>query len=350
MAAAQPPRAGGDWFHTAVLGDGRVLLAVGDVAGHGLPAAATMANLRAWLTALSAETSDPVRLAAGLNRILLDSGEDRTASALLACWDPIRAELTWAQAGHPAPMLRRRGRTDRLRRPAGMLLGSDPEARYEAATAALGGGDLLMLYTDGLLANPDPGPDAPRDPRQRRIARALRDLPTGPDEAALPRLLDRLPPVDPGDDACVLLAYPVERAAQAAAPCPTTPLLTRHFDSGTLDATRAAVHAVGARAGLTDLALFNFTLAVTEVVTNAVRHGGAQGRLAMSRDGEHLLVEVADHGAGIPRARRTPSGPRPGQVGGWGLWLARQICASVEIDSGPDGTRVRLRYPLPDRR
>jgi anti-sigma regulatory factor (Ser/Thr protein kinase) len=82
-------------------------------------------------------------------------------------------------------------------------------------------------------------------------------------------------------------------------------------------------------------------------VTNAVRHGGARGRLAVWPDADHLLVEVADHGGGIPAARRAASGPRPGQVGGWGLWLARQICTSVEIDSGPEGTRVLLRYPLP---
>ena len=126
-----------------------------------------------------------------------------------------------------------------------------------------------------------------------------------------------------------------------------TPLLSRDFDRHTLDETRAAVLAHGAGYGLADLALYNFTLAVTEVVTNAVRHGGDRGHLSVWRDGDDLFVEVADRGHGIPAPRRAPNGPRPGQVGGWGLWLTRQICSSVTIDSGPTGTRVRMRYTLP---
>jgi anti-sigma regulatory factor (Ser/Thr protein kinase) len=354
LPAAQAPRAGGDWFHTAVLADGRVLLAVGDVAGHGLAAAAAMVNLCAWLAALSAQTADPANLAAGLNRILLDGGEDRTASALLACWDPVRAQLTWAQAGHPGPVLRRRGRPVRLPRPAGMVLGSDPAARYEAATTPFGPGDAVVLYTDGLLGSP-----AADDDRVRGLARALSGLPTGPPSelpsspatgragAALPALLARLPAVDPGDDACVLLAYPVTGPPDPVPGPVAAPLLSRDFDRDTLDETRDAVLTQGAGHGLADLALYNFTLAVTEVVTNAVRHGGDRGHLSMWRDADDLVVEVADRGNGIPAPRRAPTGPRPGQVGGWGLWLTRQICSSVTIDSGPTGTRVRLRYPLP---
>jgi hypothetical protein len=198
LPAAQAPRAGGDWFHTAVLADGRVLLAVGDVAGHGLAAAAAMVNLCAWLAALSAQTADPANLAAGLNRILLDGGEDRTASALLACWDPVRAQLTWAQAGHPGPVLRRRGRPVRLPRPAGMVLGSDPAARYEVATTPFGPGDAVVLYTDGLLGSP-----AADDDRVRGLARALSGLPTGPPSSFLRARppagpAPRCPPCSPG--------------------------------------------------------------------------------------------------------------------------------------------------------
>jgi anti-sigma regulatory factor (Ser/Thr protein kinase) len=350
LPAARAPRAGGDWFHTAVLGNGRVLLAVGDVAGHGLAAAAAMVNLRASLSAVAADMDDPARLAGELNRVLLASGEDRTATAVLACWDPVSTELTWAQAGHPAPVLRGPGQTAELRRPAGMVLGSDRSARYEAATARLAPGDALLLYTDGLLASPDPGTGGGRSrSRAHRIVRALRDLPTDPAGAALPRLLERVPPASSDDDACVLLAYPVTGGpAPDAAPERTdAPLFSCDFDRDSLPGTRDAVLALGDRCGLTDLALYNFTLAVTEVVTNAVRHGGASGHLSMWRDGDDLLVEVADRGRGIPAPRRSPSGPRPGQVGGWGLWLARQICSSVAIDSGPNGTRVRMRYPLP---
>jgi anti-sigma regulatory factor (Ser/Thr protein kinase) len=224
------------------------------------------------------------------------------------------------------------------------LLGSGRATTFTTATVPLDDGDLLALYTDGLVRGPadsdaDPGP----------MVRALRDLPVTPDGAALPTLLDRLRPANSDDDACVLLVYPTRNRGGAGfdGPAGATLLLSRAFDRASLDETRRNVLACGADQGLTGLPLFNFTLAVTEVVTNAVRHGGSHGHLRVWRAGTDLLADVTDQGDGIPAGRRATRGPQPGQVGGWGLWLARQICTTVDIDSGRDGTRVRLCFPIP---
>jgi anti-sigma regulatory factor (Ser/Thr protein kinase) len=330
--------AGGDWSYAAVRDDGCVLLAIGDVAATGLPAVVTMANLRRWLVDAARRTGEPVLLLDTLNQALIAAGDGMTASALIAGWDPIRAELTWARAGHPAPVLRRRGTCRDLAGPAGSPLGSR-RARYEPSTVTVDDGDALLLYTSGVL----PGAACAGDRPARYAVRALRNLATDSRTPALPALLEALAPASgPG---CALLARP-RRTAPGDAPAGATLLISRDFDRDTLDGTRAEVLECGARQGLTDLPLYNLTLAVTEVVTNAVRHGGAGGHLWMWRTGDDLLAEVVDGGRGIPAARRSPRGPEPGRIGGWGLWLTRQICASVDIDSCSTGTRVRLRYPL----
>jgi anti-sigma regulatory factor (Ser/Thr protein kinase) len=333
-------RASGDWTYATVREDGCVLLAIGDVAGTGLPAVVTMANLRRWLGDAAARTGDPVPLLDTLNRALIATGDGPSASALIARWDPIRSELTWAGAGLPAPVLRRGTTCRELSGPIGGPLGTR-QALYESSTVTFDDGDALLLYTAGVLPGAARGHGAVRS---RPFVRALRDAATN---AAVPALRPLLDEVAPGGRGCALLARPgqgVPRDVTAGAGL----LVSREFDRDSLDSIRTDVFACGAAQGLTDLPLYNLTLAVSEVVTNAVRHGGGGGQLRMWRAGDDLLAEVVDRGRGIPTGRRTTRGPEPGRVGGWGLWLARQICASVDIDSGPAGTRIRLRFPLPN--
>jgi serine/threonine-protein kinase RsbW len=124
-------------------------------------------------------------------------------------------------------------------------------------------------------------------------------------------------------------------------------LVAQSFDAGSLAGLRAALSQCGAALGLDELSLARFVLAVNEVATNAVRHGGGRGALRLWRDGTSLWCEVVDQGRGIPRGRLRPDHrPKPGHIGGWGLWLVHHICTTVDIDTGRDGTRVRLAYPL----
>src|SRR2546421_5540714 len=124
-------------------------------------------------------------------------------------------------------------------------------------------------------------------------------------------------------------------------------LLSRPFDAASLPALRGAVTRSGAESGLVDLGLARFVLAVHEIATNAVRHGGGRGTLRLWRLDDQLCCEIVDHGRGIPRANLGPRRkPRPGHIGGWGLWLAHQICSTVDVETGRAGTRVCLAYPL----
>ncbi|MFC3735960.1 PP2C family protein-serine/threonine phosphatase [Paractinoplanes deccanensis] len=143
-------RVGGDWYCAQELADGRVLLAVGDVAGHGLAAANGMAHLRFALIAwLSIGVHDPALLLRHLNRLC---GQLRlTGTAVLGVFDPATRELAWGRAGHAAPLLARSGAARPLELPEGLLLGADDAAAYEISKPVLAAGDLLLLYTDGLV-------------------------------------------------------------------------------------------------------------------------------------------------------------------------------------------------------
>ncbi len=154
LPASVGSRVGGDWYITAELPDGRVLLAIGDVAGHGLPAAAAMARLRGALAGLSITGAPPQQLVAWLNDLVRHVAPEHTASVVAGYFDPASRMLTWAQAGHPPPVLIR-GRSARvLPQPDGVLLGAGSHG-YAAATVQLQPGDVLLLYTDGLVERRD---------------------------------------------------------------------------------------------------------------------------------------------------------------------------------------------------
>ncbi|WIM99209.1 SpoIIE family protein phosphatase [Actinoplanes oblitus] len=207
LPAGQDSMVGGDWYHAAALRDGTVLLAVGDVTGHGTQAASNMAQLRHALRALTVLDSDPATLLGHLNRLTCElerESPELAATAVIARFDPYRLELTWAQAGHPPPMLCRAGRTTTLARPAGPMLGVLEDARYATAVTDFRPGDVLLLYTDGLVEYRGQSLDTGLDAVIRAVDDAVRAAPQQP----LAELVGRLRRANPDDDTCILAVRP----------------------------------------------------------------------------------------------------------------------------------------------
>jgi serine/threonine-protein kinase RsbW len=125
-------------------------------------------------------------------------------------------------------------------------------------------------------------------------------------------------------------------------------LLECKFDQGSLAALRGELVRCGAANGLIDPALPNFVLAINEITTNAVRYAGGHGQLQLWRYDDNLFCRVADDGPGIARRHLDQAHrPRPGYIGGHGLWLARQISDSIAVETDrASGTRVLLRFAL----
>jgi anti-sigma regulatory factor (Ser/Thr protein kinase) len=113
------------------------------------------------------------------------------------------------------------------------------------------------------------------------------------------------------------------------------------FEAGTLGAVRELAAERAAAAELNEQRAGDLVLAVNEIATNSVLHGGGHGVLCIWDDGDSLVCEISDGGAITePLAgRRRPPG---GNVGGHGLWLANQLCDLVQIRAFADGGVVRL--------
>lgn len=143
---------GGDYYDFVSLADGSVALAIGDVAGKGVPAALLMASLQASFRGLAfAGISDLAELMAKLNVLVYDaSPANRFATFFCCVYDPTSRTLRYSSAGHcPALLVRRDGSTLWLRTK-GTGLGLKRSMVYEEQSLQLASGDLLVLYTDGV--------------------------------------------------------------------------------------------------------------------------------------------------------------------------------------------------------
>ncbi|MGW5770329.1 SpoIIE family protein phosphatase [Streptomyces longwoodensis] len=191
---------GGDWFSAIQLPDGDALFVLGDVAGHGMDAVATMAQLRFTAKGMVITGSSLTGALNRLSALLLHSRDSHgTATMVLARYNPAERRLVWAQAGHPPPLLVRDGAVRYLDRPAGMLLGASDTPRYGEAECLLQPGDRVVLYTDGLVERPAENIDRGLE----RLAGAVAAQ-AAAGTASLDRLLGTLLEAEQRDDVCVL--------------------------------------------------------------------------------------------------------------------------------------------------
>jgi serine phosphatase RsbU (regulator of sigma subunit) len=147
---------GGDFYDVLPLSDGRVLLALGDVAGKGSPAALLMALLLAMMRTLVDEGLEDADLVSRLNtQIVKHAPRSRFVTLFIASFDPRTGALVYVNAGQNPPLLRRTtGSYERLRA-GGMALGMFENATYSAGRVDLAPGDVLVMYSDGITEAED---------------------------------------------------------------------------------------------------------------------------------------------------------------------------------------------------
>ena len=163
LAASWQPASGvsGDCFDAIAFGPTRLGLSIADVVGKGIPAALLMSNLQAAVRAFATDTAQPAELCQQVNRILCGNiAEGRFISFVYCILDVDMGILTYSNAGHYPPMLvHADGSLERLAA-GGPVIGVFPDAAYKQDRVAVGKGDRLVLFTDGITEVLRAGEDA----------------------------------------------------------------------------------------------------------------------------------------------------------------------------------------------
>ncbi|MGW7524434.1 SpoIIE family protein phosphatase [Streptomyces sp. NPDC054783] len=331
----------GDWFDVIPLPGSRVALVVGDVVGHGLHAAATMGRLRTAVHNFATLDLPPDELLGHLDdlvgRIDQDeasaeaAGEITGATCLYAIYDPVTRRCTMARAGHLAPALvQPDGSVTFADLPAGPPLGIGGMP-FQTAELELAEGSELVLYTDGLIE--DRARDL--DVGMELLAQALAGHPGRAPDESCQAVLDELLPGRPTDDVALLVARTraLTPGQVAEWDVPTDPAAVSDM--------RLAVSGKLDEWGLAELD-FATELVLSELITNAIRYGGAPIRVRLIRD-RTLICEVADGSNTSPHLRYAATTDE----GGRGLFLVSQMTERWGVRYSPQGKVIWAEQALP---
>ncbi|WP_436318466.1 SpoIIE family protein phosphatase [Streptomyces caniferus] len=358
---------GGDWFDVIELPGHRTALVVGDVMGRGLRAAVAMGELRTAVRTLALLDLEPAEVLSALDEIargLGGDGEGRSSSArsargrsgsaegageprrsartadlsevylatcVYAVYDPITRRCTFANAGHLPPVLVEDGEDALLLDvPPGMPLGVGGEP-FEEIEVELPDGALLALYTDGLVESRHHPLEEGLQAFRTALSHADRPL-----EDACDQVLSAMDTSHGEDDIALLMARVHGLPKDAVGDWSLAP-----------EARSVARARELARDQLTDWGLQELVdtteLLVSELVTNALRHGHGEIRLRLLLD-RTLVCEVWDADLAQPRRRRA----RDTDEGGRGLQLVGLLSQGWGSRRTPRGKTVWFELALPD--
>ncbi|MFI6417268.1 SpoIIE family protein phosphatase [Streptomyces sp. NPDC050842] len=301
---------GGDWYDIMALPGGRTALMVGDVMGHGLPAAATMGRLRTVARTLMTLDMAPERVLARLDLATRDLEDEQVATFLCAVFDPADSTYTLASAGHLPPLfVDGHGSAEFVDVPVGAPLGAGV-IPYDPIRVKVPRGGNLVMYTDGLVKSRRADIDHQLE--------SLRSTACGLASEALEAggLIERAPADATRFDEAVLIV--------ATAVSDDTPADLREWqlpqEGRAASVARSLVTDQLAEWDLTELTDV-FELVVSELVGNALRYGNGPGRLRLLR-GDRLVVEVSDTGPDLPQIQHADLSDE----GGRGLQLINMLC------------------------
>lgn len=320
--AASEVQVGGDWYDAFDLDEHRVLLTVGDVTGHGLEASIVMGKLRHAINVVAMYEPDPARILDAAERVLLRRYPGSVATAFVAIFDSRNRNLTYANAGHPYPILRRNDGSLQELEADGLPIGlrwEGPEGpRMESRTKSLSDASLLAFYTDGLTE-------------------ATRDISAG--ERLLHEAL--------GSDAIFYVESPAKYLEQFCLrdqSCDDVAILLLNFVKSRRWTFESSDHRAASRARqefLAELAawavpgsdLKSAQLIFRELAADVARRGGDRIEFALERRDGAAVLHVIDQARAI--------GPRPN------LREIHPLKGRLEVEVLPGfGTHVRVMLPV----
>jgi serine phosphatase RsbU (regulator of sigma subunit)/anti-sigma regulatory factor (Ser/Thr protein kinase) len=328
VPATADVQVGGDWYDVVLLPGGLIGLAIGDVAGHGLPAAATMGQIRMALRAYALQDPSPVAVVSGLHHLVSDLAMPDLVTLMYLLFDPTTRQLRYTNAGHPPALVSDGAKAVFLEDGLSPPLGVTSEATYTEASLELAAGSTLLLYTDGLVERRRVSIQEGLD-RLRLEAVAF---PATTLEELCDHLLSAL--LEPGQVADDIALLALRPAALVEAPLtirlPAEPRMLVQVR----DALRRWLH----ESEVSSSAENDILIACGEACANVVQHayGVHPGEMEVSAHLADGWVEMSVRDLGEWR-------PEADRGGGWGLQLIRGLMDSVEVGRDGDGTEVRMR-------
>jgi GAF domain-containing protein/anti-sigma regulatory factor (Ser/Thr protein kinase) len=319
---------GGDWYDAFMLSRGRIVVAVGDVVGHGIGAAAVMAQLRTALRAYAVDDHPPEAVVEHVNNLMWSLGPSAMTTLAYLVITPDEESLELVNAGHPPPLvIDPDGAASFLPLAGGMALGTSPVARYRCQAHLFPTGTTVALYTDGLVESRGRSIDEGLE-RLRAVATGHTSV-----DSLCTEIVERLVPEQRPDDVAMIAVR---------VPPPPERLSARwSAERESLVAVRQLLRRWLRARSATEDEVYDITVACQEACANAVEHAYRPGRdwfeLEATYEDRRVRLIVRDHGRWRP-----PRGSNRGR----GLPLMHALMERVDVEHTDEGTVVLLERTL----
>ena len=319
---------GGDWYDVIELPRGLLGVAIGDVVGHGIQAAALMGQMRTALRAYAQEGHGAGRTLELVDRFVQSAGLGSMATAAYGVFDPDTGVLRFASAGHVPPVIVAADRTRLLEVPPCAPLGAYPYGTCHEHELRLEADELLVMYTDGLVERRG----QPLNDGLDELLEVLAEV--GSAEEACLAAIGSLGGADgPRDDIAIVALHNQPIPAELELELPAVPSVLAHV--------RRLMRRWLRDRGAGSSEIVEMTMAVSEACANAVEHAYSPAphvfRVRARTEGAEVIVAVRDTGRW-----RAPRGRNRGR----GLTIIEAAMDTVRVSSTSDGTEIVMRRML----
>ena len=315
---------GGDWYDAMRLIDGRIIISIGDVAGSGLKAAVVMNNIRQVLRGVAQLHPDPVLMLDAADRTLRADHEDTLVTAFVAVLDPVSMNMTYASAGHPAPILINPAGEIHELGYRGMILGLRQYDDTPSQMMDLQFGSTLVFYTDGLI-------EAKHDVAigEALLMQSLKEVQNCDPRGLANSILDIVLDEDARDDVAILTLHIEDRQDT----------LSRYrfqsIDAEAARQTRLAFVAGLKKGEFTESALYTAELVFGELLGNIVRYAPGEVEIIIDWSGVIPVLHMLDNGPGFWYIPKLPADLL--SESGRGLFLVKELTTDFTISKRRGG-------------
>ncbi len=328
---------GGDWYDVFELGGDTIGISMGDVTGHGIVAASTMATVRQSIQTAARYTQDAAAVFELVNRNIVDQGNG-VVSAFFGILNTASGHMQYAVAGHPPPITVRASGTVGMLAGSGLLLGVERSARYEHFDTQLESGAALVLYTDGLI-------ETYRGDFSRGVSLLIdainAEYYNTSENIALAIQNRVFSQIEPHDDSAILFIGVTELGVRGASRARTWEIDATAV-SEARRVKRAFLWHLGQYAnGESDL--MPVELILGELLGNVARHTEGRAMVTLELERDRAILHVNDYGAPIPELHLPED---QFAEGGRGLFLVNALARNLRIERQNGGNHICAELPV----